>query len=177
VLVFGELIVRVVLKYLNSFFDQDFTFSQVWYTVRWVIAFGLYFFMVLSIYYLLPNRESTFSRLIGKTLGATLKNFITSWARRSRQVLRMIFPGSVFASITMLLSTWLYALYVRYLASRANFNILYGGLSSVVLLLLWFYVIAFILIIGIQLNAAWAEARKESPRVPRKKRKEKRDDQ
>jgi membrane protein len=156
ILVFGEVIVRVVLRYLNDFLEQEYVFSRVWYTVRWIIAFGLYFFMVLAIYYMLPNRRSDFSRHIVKGLGKTLRNILRAWWDNSRTIFRMILPGSVFASLGMLLATWLYSYYMRYVASY-NFNILYGSLSSIVLLLIWFYVLSFILIIGIQLNAAWAE--------------------
>jgi membrane protein len=83
----------------------------------------------------------------------------------------MIVPGSVFAAIGILFATWLYSIYMKNIALK-NFNILYGGLSSVVILLIWFYLIAFILIIGIQLNAAYAE-RKTERKTERKGRKRK----
>jgi uncharacterized BrkB/YihY/UPF0761 family membrane protein len=38
-----------------------------------------------------------------------------------------------------------------------NFNLLYGGLSTVVVMLLWFYIMSYIVITGIQVNAAVAE--------------------
>jgi uncharacterized BrkB/YihY/UPF0761 family membrane protein len=119
--------------------------------------------MVLAVYYMLPNRRTTFTRYIVKGVRQTLKNIVRAWRESSRATLRMILPGGVFASLGMLLATWLYALYIRNVASY-NFNILYGGLSSVVLLLVWFYVLAFILILGIQLNAAWAENKEKNRR-------------
>jgi membrane protein len=79
---------------------------------------------------------------------------------------RSIIPGAIFAAVGMLIATWLYAFYIKLSSAGQNFNILYGGLASVVLLLVWFYVIAFVLIIGIQFNAAWAESR---PRKDAKK--------
>jgi membrane protein len=161
ILVFGEVIVRVVLSYLNDFLEQEYKFSEVWYTVRWIIAFGLYFFMVLAIYYMLPNRKSDFSRYIVKGLWQTVRNILKAWWENSKAVFRMILPGSVFASLGMLLATWLYSYYMRYVSSY-NFNILYGSLNSIVLLLIWFYVLSFILIIGIQLNAAWAENKEKN---------------
>ncbi|MDR1027788.1 MAG: YihY/virulence factor BrkB family protein [Clostridiales Family XIII bacterium] len=160
ILVFGEVIVRMVLKYLNSFLGLDYTFSEVWYTIRWIIAFAMYFFMVSAVYYMLPNRRSALSRHIAPGVWRTLRNIVGAWWRNSKDMLRMILPGSVFASLGMLLATRLYAYYIRYAASY-NFNILYGGLSSAVLLLVWFYVLAFVLILGIQLNAAWAESKEK----------------
>jgi phosphoglucomutase len=68
----------------------------------------------------------------------------------------------------MLLATWLYSFYIAWVSSdERNFNILYGGLSSIVLLLIWFYVLSFVLIIGVQLNAAWIEVSDE--RLTKKK--------
>ncbi|MDR3072180.1 MAG: YihY/virulence factor BrkB family protein [Clostridiales Family XIII bacterium] len=171
VLVYGEVILRAIIRYINNVLEQDFTFSSLWYTMRWIIAFGLYLFMVISIYYLLPNRESMFSRLIAPTFWKTVKNIFINWVKRGRAVLRLIFPGSLFAAIGMVIVTGLYSFYIRWIAGKENFNILYGGLSSVVVLLLWFYLLAFILIIGIQLNAAWAEIKKEHPSTRRTKRK------
>ncbi|MDR2156687.1 MAG: YihY/virulence factor BrkB family protein [Clostridiales Family XIII bacterium] len=163
ILVFGEVIVRIALRYWNGFIGQPYTFSEAWYTIRWVIALVLYFFMVLAVYYMLPNRPSSFSRHIVKGVWRTLRNIMRAWWNTCKTTLRLILPGGVFASLAMLFATWLYSYYIRYVAS-ANFNILYGGLSSVVLLLVWFYVIAFILILGIQLNAAWAESKEKNRR-------------
>ncbi|MDR0357721.1 MAG: YihY/virulence factor BrkB family protein [Clostridiales Family XIII bacterium] len=163
ILVFGEVIVRFALKYLNDFLGMNYAFSDVWYTVRWIFAFILYFFMVLAVYYMLPKRRSQFTKHIAKGVWRTLRNIFASWRKSSKEALRLILPGSVFAAFGMLLTTWLYAYYIRRVAAH-NFNILYGGLSSVVLLLLWFYALAFILILGIQLNAAWNEERKRKRR-------------
>jgi membrane protein len=157
--VFGEVILRAVLHYINDFLEEDFTFSGAWYTARWVIALILYYLTVLAIYYMLPNRESSISRLIVKGFWNTIRNFVRAWARNSREIYRMIVPGSIFAAVGMMLATWLYAIYMKY--ALRNFNILYGGLSSIVILLIWFYLLAFILIIGIQFNAAYAESKKE----------------
>jgi membrane protein len=156
ILVFGEVIVRSVLYYLNDFLQEDIKFSSVWYSMRWMIALLMYFFMVLSIYYMLPNRESTIARLIVKGFWRTIRNFVVSWFTKSREIFRMIVPGSIFAAGGMLFATGLYSLYMKHIAAK-NFNILYGGLSSIVILLIWFYLLSFILIIGIQLNAAYAE--------------------
>lgn len=175
ILVFGEVIVRIVLRYLNDFLGQDYTFSGAWYTIRWIIALALYFFMVVSIYYMLPNRKSTFSRLIVKGFFRTLRNIMRHWWANNRAVFRMILPGSVFSAIGMLAVTWLYSFYIRYVTtSNRNFDILYGGLSALALLLIWFYIIAFVLIIGIQLNAAWAEARTAAAKAQEKNSADKR---
>ncbi|MDR0817106.1 MAG: YihY/virulence factor BrkB family protein [Clostridiales Family XIII bacterium] len=161
VLVFGEVIVRLVLKYLNDYLGEHYSFSAIWYTLRWIIAFILYLFTVIAVYYMLPNRDIAISRQIVPGFFNTVRNIITTRARNNRAIIHSIVPGAIFAAVGMLIATWLYAIYIRFSSAGTNFNILYGGMTSVVLLLVWFYVIAFVLIIGIQFNAAWAESRGE----------------
>jgi membrane protein len=160
ILVFGEVIVKGAMKYLNDFLGKDYGYSDVWYTVRWIIAFVLYLLMVIVVNYMLPHRKGNYGRLITKGFFRSLRNIIGAWLVNSRAMLRMIFPGSLFSAIGMLIATWFYSFYMNWVASKSsNFNILYGSLSSIVLLLLWFYVLAFVLIIGIQLNGAIVQSR------------------
>ena len=65
-------------------------------------------------------------------------------------------PGSFFTAVGMIITTWVYMIFVSS-ASFENFNILYGSLSSVVALLIWFYIIAYIVITGVLVNATQAE--------------------
>ncbi|MDR2609961.1 MAG: YihY/virulence factor BrkB family protein [Clostridiales Family XIII bacterium] len=164
VLVFGEVIVKAVMTYLNDFLGKDYAYSDVWYTVRWIIAFLLYLFMVIVINYMLPHRKGNYGRMLTKGFFRSVKNILGAWFVNMRAMLRMIFPGSLFSAIGMLVATWLYSFYIRWVTSEAsNFNLLYGSLGSIVLLLIWFYVLAFVLIIGIQLNGAIAQSREQLP--------------
>ena len=161
VLVFGEVFVRQALDAINDLLKQGYRFGDVWYSVRWIIAFLLYLFMVSSVYYMLPNRRRNISRLIVKGKWNTFKNLIRSWLTNSWSIYKMIFPGAFFASVAILLVTWGYSYYMVHIAT-GNFNLIYGGLSSIVILLIWFYVIAFVLIAGIMINAAFAERKRGS---------------
>ena len=171
ILVYWELIVSSALSYSNDFLGNEYTFSEVWYSVRWVIAFILFFLMVFSIYYILPRSGETYSEHFAESKLATVRKVFVVWMKnRHREYLRAI-PGSMFASVAMLVATRVYTLFVRNVASE-NMNIIYGGLSSVVVLLIWFYVISLILVIGIQVNAAYGQylscREKEQDNVQRK---------
>lgn len=158
ILIFGEVLVKLVFSYVNDFLGGTYHFSNVWYSVRWIIAFVLYLFTVLTIYYILPTKNTEISRMIVKGFWRTVWNLIKGWWKASKETMDMIMPGSIFAALGMLLATWLYSFYMKYISTMSNnFNIMYGGLSTVVMLLIWFYVIAFVLIIGIQLNASLLE--------------------
>ena len=93
--------------------------------LRWLIGFALYFMMISYNYYILPSEKVKF---------------------------RSVIPGSVFASIGLLLVTLLYS---RYASSLADYDLLYGTLSSVVAIMMWFYFLAWVLCLGVMCNKVW----------------------
>lgn len=85
----------------------------------------LFFIVILANYYLLP---------------------------RIRVPVAAVLPGAVFATIGISIVTWLYSLYI----SRAtNYNLLYGAFSNIVAMMLWFYLISWVLCIGMMFNKSW----------------------
>ncbi|MDR0854691.1 MAG: YihY/virulence factor BrkB family protein [Clostridiales Family XIII bacterium] len=159
ILVFGEELVKVALKYVNSVLGIDYNISTVWYVIRWIIALIVFFFVISSLYYVLPRRHIGYSDYVVRSRWQTVKNILKAWIRVNIDGYKMILPGALFATLTTVGATYGYAFYMRHIAS-GGFNILYGGLSSIIFLLLWFYLIAFLLIVGIQLNASIVESKK-----------------
>lgn len=129
ILVYGELIIGVITAYAEKFLGVTFILDKFWYLVRWPISLALYFLMISYNYYALPTEKVLFKEIL---------------------------PGSILASIGMLLATGLYTYYVRVFA---NYDILYGSLASIVALLFWFYLLGYILVVGIQFNAAWKDTK------------------
>ncbi len=71
---------------------------------------------------------------------------------RIRVPVRAILPGAVLATFGIMLVTWFYSLYI----SRAtNYNLLYGAFSNIVAMMLWFYLISWVLCIGMMFNKSW----------------------
>ena len=161
-LVYGEIIVRTSLSYSNDFLGNEYTFSEIWYGMRWVIAFLLFFMMVFTIYYILPRFGPAGKKYHSETRFDTVKNVFFAWLKNRRKASRIALPGTIFSAALMLIVTWVYTVWVHNMAF-GNMNILYGSLSSVIVLLIWFYVIAYVLITGIQLNAAFTEYEGETP--------------
>jgi len=58
--------------------------------------------------------------------------------------------GSIFTTMGFVLSTGIYSFYVN---NVAHYDILYGGLAHFVVLMIWFYIIAYIITIGIAINS------------------------
>ena len=57
--------------------------------------------------------------------------------------------GAAFTSIGWLVITWGYSFYIN---NYAHYSVLYGGLANLIILLLWFYFLADIFVIGMALN-------------------------
>lgn len=162
IVVFGKIIVEGISTYINEYLGGSYNVSDVWLNIRWILAFALYFFMVASIYYLLPGSRNKYLHLITKSKYKSIRNIVGAWLRNSKRTFRTILPGSIFASVGMLIATWIYSLYLSYIATR-NFNILYGSLNVAIMLLLWFYILSYILIIGIQINSVWEDSKIDKP--------------
>lgn len=134
IMVYGEMIIYAVTLYVKKFLNLNYTFDNVWFVLRWPMALALYFLMISYNYYVLPSERLPF---------------------------RKILPGSIVASAGMLLATWIYSIYA---AAFANYDLLYGSLAAIVALLFWFYILGYILVIGIQVNVVWGESKvTESP--------------
>lgn len=108
-----------------------------WTLIRWPVAMALYFLMISYNYYMLPTNKVPF---------------------------RDIVPGSIFAAIGFLAVTYFYSIYTNI---SSNYNILYGSFSNIVMLLFWFWFLAWVMCIGISFNRAWwATRRKNRKPVP-----------
>ncbi len=58
--------------------------------------------------------------------------------------------GSVFTTCGFILATMIYSFYVNHFAHYAN---VYGGLAQFVILMVWLYLLAYIFVIGLAINA------------------------
>lgn len=63
---------------------------------------------------------------------------------------RVINYGAWFTTFGWIIGTKLFSLYVN---NYANYNILYGGLAGVVVIMIWLYFLSYIFTIGIALNS------------------------
>lgn len=103
--------------------------ADAWLILRWPLAAAMYFFMISYDYYSMPSSKVRF---------------------------RQIIPGSIFASVGLLLVTWVYSLYVDQII---NYDILYGSLANLVALLFWFYFMAWVLCLGMLFNKVWMDTK------------------
>lgn len=71
---------------------------------------------------------------------------------RIRVPIRAILPGSIVATFGIMIVTWIYSLYQT---KAVNYNVLYGAFSTIVACLLWFYLISWVICIGMMFNKSW----------------------
>ena len=104
---------------------QNPELQQLISDLRTPLLGGLFFIVILANYYLLP---------------------------RIRVPVRAVLPGAVVATVGIMIVTWFYSLYI----SRAvNYNLIYGAFSNIVAMMLWFYLISWVLCIGMMFNKSW----------------------
>ena len=58
--------------------------------------------------------------------------------------------GALFTTFFWTLATAVFSYYLRYFA---NYNIIYGNLSSIIILMIWVYIISYVFVMGIAINS------------------------
>ena len=105
-----------------------------WRTARYILAFCTTTFVTGLLYYLGPNYRPELNR-VNRT-GES--RFLRVW------------PGAFLATLLWLLATAGFAWYIQHVA---NYNIFYGSIGTVIVLLIWLYLIACIALLGCEFNA------------------------
>jgi membrane protein len=120
------------LRYLSV---EGFIHRQfIFYTLmicKWLIIVVLFFFTVSFLYYFAPSWHGRF---------------------------RFISPGSTLATFLFILTSIGFNFYISHFAS---YNKVYGSIGALIIILLWIYFNAIVLLFGFELNASIKNARKE----------------
>ena len=85
--------------------------------------------------------------------------FLYALAQDGRRPWRDLWPGTLAALAVWMGLSWLYAMYVE---NFANYSLLYGSIGTVVVLMIWLYMSANVLILGAELNGTLVSMRKEA---------------
>jgi membrane protein len=109
--------------WIASKLDVTSEFLFMMRSLRWPVTALVIMTVAALAYYLLPDVEQDF---------------------------RFITPGSVIGTLLWLITTWAFG---RYVSAFANYNVTYGSLGGVVVLLSWLYLSGFIFLIGGEINA------------------------
>ncbi|MCK4664536.1 MAG: YihY/virulence factor BrkB family protein [Bacteroidales bacterium] len=95
---------------------------------QWIIIIALFFFTISFLYYLAPTKKS-------------------EW--------RFISAGSTLATLLIIITSIGFSFYINHFG---RYNKLYGSIGTLIVVLLWLYFNAFVLLIGFELNASISNA-------------------
>lgn len=115
---------QIVLSKLPKEVALQFKTISVANSVIWLLVVVILFFVILLTYYFLPDIRIRLSAHV---------------------------PGTLFSLIGNLALTYGIS---KYVSSSVSFSVLYGSISSVIMLLLWMYFSGNILLLGAELNSA-----------------------
>ena len=84
--------------------------------------------------------------------------FLYALAQDDRQPWRNLLPGTLMALAAWMGLSFLYSLYVE---NFADYSVLYGSIGTIIVVLIWLYMSAIVLIMGAELNGTLISLRKE----------------
>lgn len=117
---------NIILKFILELEIFSSISNSVYHSfviLKWPIAIIIIFFLIKVLYTMAPDKRIP-SKYVNK--------------------------GTMFATVGLILSTAIYSYYAN---NIANYSIMYGNLANVIVLMILVYVISYILVIGIAMNA------------------------
>ena len=114
---------------LPDFIEKSIFFSLFVEFLRWLVIFALLLFAISFLYALAPAKAARF---------------------------RILSAGSMLATILVILTTLGFNFYVDHFSS---YNVLYGSLGTLMIVLMWIYINAISLLIGFELNVSIKKTR------------------
>ena len=127
---FGNILFKVIGMIVTNESIIDNLYYVLFNFLKYPISFLIIFFAVKILYILAPN---------------------TKVKRKEANY------GALFTSIMWIICTWGYSYYIEYFSTYETF---YGGMSSILFLMLWIYLLSYIFALGLSLNASYYEIEK-----------------
>lgn len=117
--------------------SEKLHFNKIFFLwLRWPVSTILVIFWINVMYYYLPNMKRKF---------------------------HLIDIGSIIATILWLLISYGFTKYVE---NFNEYNIVYGSLGSVIILMTWFYLSGIIFLLGAEINAILAQMKQQADVLP-----------
>lgn len=148
-ILFALIMIVVVVVLIVTEFAIDFVLEYLYKWTNWMMlhkdhAFGHYLLTGLKIFVL-------FSAFL---LGVAL---IYNLAPAKKKEWKFFSLGAIVASILAMLSTTGFSFY---LSNFANYNKLYGSIGTLIALMFWLYLLAWVFLLGFELNTSMVQAQK-----------------
>lgn len=148
ILLFLFAFVLIFLAYGNIIFNHIMNLSflenfrdQIYFVfmlIKWPISFTLFFWILKLLYTIAPDEEIS-SKFMNK--------------------------GTLFTTAGWIITTFIYSYYV---SNFADYSLFYGSLSGIIIMMIWIYILSFIYVMGIAINAEEYLAYKNSIKTSKK---------
>ena len=113
---------------LNTILQLDFL-SHIHTQLYWAFLFIKYPFAFILVFWIIK--------------------MLYTMAPSKRIASKSVTKGALFTTIMWLLVTYIYSLYITHFS---NYDLFYGSLSSIIMMMLWVYILSYVLVIGIAIN-------------------------
>ncbi|ULT57859.1 YihY/virulence factor BrkB family protein [Neobacillus drentensis] len=102
-------------------------FIKIWNALSWLGSAIILFLIFTGLYWIAPNVKIK---------------------------CKSAFPGAIFATVGWIISSMGLSFYV---GNFSNYSLTYGGIGAIIVLMIWLYLSAFIIILGGEVNAFYSE--------------------
>ncbi len=109
--------------FIFSYLGISGEFVKIWNVVRWVLTPFILFLVFLTVYYLAPSIKIRYITAV---------------------------PGAVFASVGWIIVSLGFSFYV---SNFGNYTAMYGSIGTIIIMMLWFYFSAIIIMVGGEINS------------------------
>lgn len=109
--------------FLLKYIGVDKVLINVWNIWRYLIGISTMIVIFLSLYIYTPNKKV---------------------------VLKDAMPGSVIATLSWFIISYVYSYYARHFA---NYEVIYGSIGGIIILITWMYLSSWAILIGAEINA------------------------
>ncbi|MEK3936456.1 YihY/virulence factor BrkB family protein [Sporosarcina sp. FSL W7-1349] len=110
-----------------SYFGLEEGFLKLWGSIRWIAPPILIFLVFAAVYWVVPNLKIR---------------------------LKSVIPGAIFSTVGWIVTSLAFSFYV---GNYGNYSNTYGSIGAIIVLMMWMYFSAIILMLGGQLNAVMTE--------------------
>ena len=119
-------------RLIFSYMGLSSVFLTLWNVARWVLSFCIMIVVLAGIYYFAPHKRLRFKGILA---------------------------GALFTTVGWHSVSWCFSYYVNHIG---NYSAIYGSLGSIIVLMVWFYVVALLIILGGVLNSTLYSVRTQN---------------
>ena len=127
VLIFTSMIFLIFGESLGAFLFKliglDQYFMYIWNLCRYIIGIITVIIILMNLYRFTPNKKLTFKQVV---------------------------PGAIVSTLCWILATFFYSYYAN---NFAKYDIIYGSLGGIIVLMTWVYISSWTILIGCEINA------------------------